>query len=143
MENWVPTDHRVNSQFMEIYEDTLIEKIFLIKEWLHNIFDLSTTKEEAYNKRDLFFKEPWIKDFWHFRQIVKFLGDANFQYMTTYLEDNRIPRWSNIETLTRTWRQMEKVRYGFKSEKGRQNHLKLYQIKHYLKDEFGQNSGKL
>ena len=143
MENWVSTDHRVNSRFMEVYEDTLIEKIFLIKEWLHNIFDLSTTKEEAHKKRDLFFKEPWIKDFWHFRQIVKFLGDANFQYMTTYLEDNRIPRWSNIETLTRSWRQMEKVRYGFKSEKGRQNHLKLYQVKHYLKDKFAPNSGKL
>jgi hypothetical protein len=31
------------------------------------------------------------------------------------------------------WRQMEAVRRGFKSHRGRLNHLKLFQITHYLK----------
>gem|GEM_PF-4900367 len=38
---------------------------------------------------------------------------------------------------------MEKVRYGFRTEKGRQNHLKLYQIKNYLKGNLAERSRKL
>lgn len=63
---------------------------------------------------------------------MKFLMGPKFEYMITYLKYPSIPRSGN-ENMVRTWRQMEKVRYGFKSEKGRQNHLKLYQIRHYLK----------
>jgi hypothetical protein len=37
---------------------------------------------------------------------------------------------------------MEKVRRGFKTERGKQNHLKLYQIKHYLNNNLAENSGK-
>ena len=46
-----------------------------------------------------------------------------FEYMVTYLDDSRIPRSGNIENLIAIWRQMENVRRGFKTEKGRQNHL--------------------
>jgi len=52
--------------------------------------------------------------------------------MTTYLDHPQIPKTTNSENIIRTWRQMEKVRYGFKTEKGRLNHLKLYQIYKYL-----------
>ncbi len=55
-----------------------------------------------------------------------------FEYMIIYLKYPGIARSGN-ENMVRTWRQIEKVRYGFKTEKGRQNHLKLYQIRHYLK----------
>jgi hypothetical protein len=55
--------------------------------------------------------------------------------MVTYLDYPQIPKSGNSENVIRTWRQMEKVRYGFKTEKGRLNHLKLYQVRKYLKNE--------
>ena len=66
----------------------------------------------------------------------------DFENMVMYLDKHEVPRCGNIETLIRSWRQMEKVRYGFASEKGRQNHLKLYQVKHYLNGKVGQNMGQ-
>jgi len=65
-----------------------------------------------------------------------------FEYMITYMDDKRIPRSGNIENLIAIWRQMERVRRGFKTERGKQNHLKLYQIKHYLNNNLAENSGK-
>lgn len=73
---------------------------------------------------------------------MKFLMSPEFRYMITYLGNKLIPRSGNLETLIRSWRLIEKVRYGFKSEKGRQNHLKLYQIKYYLNNQSAENSGK-
>jgi len=60
---------------------------------------------------------------------MEFLMSSRFDYMMTYLGNNHIPRSENMENLIAIWRQMEKVRYGFRSEKGRQNHLKVCQIK--------------
>jgi len=57
---------------------------------------------------------------------------SDFEYMITYLKDFRVPRSSNSETLVRLYRQWEKDRYGFRTDKGRLDHLKLYQIAHYL-----------
>ena len=59
---------------------------------------------------------------------------SKFKYMITYLKDKRIPRSGNIENMIKIWRAMERPRFGFKIEKGRQNHLKLYQLKQYLKN---------
>jgi hypothetical protein len=67
---------------------------------------------------------------------------SKFEYMIAYMDDKRIPRSGNIENLIAIWRQMGKVRRGFKTEKGKQNHLKLYQVKHYLKNDLAENSGK-
>ena len=66
---------------------------------------------------------------------------SKFEYMITYMDDKRIPS-GNIENLIAIWRQMEKVRRGFKIERGRQNHLKLYQIKHYLNNNLAEKVGK-
>ena len=56
-----------------------------------------------------------------------------FDLMITYLENARVPRSGQSETLINVWRQMETVRRGFKTHNGRLNHLKLFQISHYLK----------
>ena len=64
---------------------------------------------------------------------ILYLEKAEFQiYMIIYLNHSQqIPESGNSENVIKTWRQMEKVRYGFKIEKGRLNHLKLYQFHHY------------
>lgn len=73
----------------------------------------------------------------HFNDIFKFPSTPYFEYMVTFLDHPQVPRSGNSENMIRVWRQMEKVRYGFKTAKGRLDHLKLYQMGNYLKGEFG------
>lgn len=138
MERWNKKDHEILTMFMEVYADTPVEQILILKEHIYEIFNLSISKKEAYEKRDKLNTETWWRNSWHFTKVIQFLMRPDFENMVLYLANHRVPRCGNIETLIRNWRQMEKVRYGFFSAKGRQNHLKLYQIKHYLKDKFVQ-----
>lgn len=142
MERWGRKDHEIIPHLMEVYADTPVELILILKERLHGIFNVSTSKREAYERRDELVKETWWRDSWHFTQVVRFLMRPDFENMVLYLDNHRVPRCGNIETLIRSWRQMKKVRYGFSSKKGRQNHLKLYQIKHYLEGKVAQNMGQ-
>ena len=135
MEKWSKKDHGILTMFMEVYADTPMEQILILKERIHGIFNLSISKQEAYERRDELSRETWWRDSWHFTEVVQFLMRPDFENMVLYLVNHRVPRCGNIETLIRSWRQMEKVRYGFSSEKGRQNHLKLYQLKYYLNDQ--------
>jgi len=53
--------------------------------------------------------------------------------MVTYLDHPEVPRCGHSETLINVWRQLEAVRRGFKSAQGRLDHLKLFQVTHYLR----------
>jgi len=143
MDKWRVKDHEIISELIEFYKGTPVEVILIFKEQLHQIFNCSNSKAEAYAKREGLFKEKWWQDSWHLKKIMEFLMSSKFEYMITYMDDRRIPRSGNIENLIAIWRQMEKVRRGFKTEKGKQNHLKLYQIKHYLNNNLAENSGKM
>jgi transposase len=143
MDQWSPKEHQLISQLIQVYSGTPVELVLIFKEHLYQIFDLSNTPDEAYAKRDALFVEQWWRSSPDLNQIMKFLMSPDFQHMITYLGHKSIPRSGNLETLIRSWRLMEKVRYGFKTEKGRQNHLKLYQIKHYLNNFSAENSGQL
>jgi len=132
MDNWTLKDHRIISSLIEDYSGTIVEDILIFKQYLYEIFDNSETRKEAYCKRDSLHSETWWQHSWHLRQVMKFLASWKFKYMITYLDHPEIPRTGNSEELIRIWRQMEKVRYGFKTEKGRQDHLKLFQISKYL-----------
>ena len=105
-----------------------------MKQKIRRIFLLSKSQAEAYQKRDELTRENWQIKNPHFANIIKFLNTSYFKYMTTFLDHPEIPRSGNSENVIRTWRQMEKVRYGFKSDKGRVDHLKLYQLQKYLKN---------
>lgn len=140
---WTAKDHKIISELIEFYKGTPVEAILIFKEQLHQIFNCSNSKAGAYAKRDNLYREKWWQDCWHLKKIMKFLMSSKFEYMITYMDDRRIPRSGNIENLIAIWRQMERVRRGFKTERGKQNHLKLYQIKHYLNNDLAENSGKL
>jgi hypothetical protein len=109
-----------------------VEKILTFKENLYNIFDFSSTQEEAYLKRDALAQQSWRQDFWHLSQIMKFLMSSKFQNMIIYLRNSKIPLSGNLENLNSIWRQIESVRFAFKAEKGCLDHLKLYQSSKYL-----------
>ena len=136
MDKWTEKDHRIISELIDIYQGTIVEKVLIFKEQLYDIFDLSSTKEEAYAKRNSLSQETWWRDSWHLSQAMKFLMSWKFECMVTYLGDTGIPRSGNLENLNSVWRQMESARFGFKTDKGRLNHLKLYQISKYLQGNF-------
>lgn len=133
MEKWSPYEHWVIQNLIEFHKGTIVEDVLIFKEQIWDIFNNSKDSEEAYQKRDELASQSWWQSSWHLSQIMKFLMSYKFEYMITYLKHPDIPRAGN-ENMVRTWRQMEKVRYGFKTEQGRQNHLKLYQIRNYLKE---------
>jgi len=133
---WTPEDQRLIQDLIQIYRGTIVEKVLVFKEQLHNIFDLSSTKEDAYAKRNALFHERWWQSSWHLSQAIKFLMNDKFECMVTYLENSEIPRSGNIENLNSVWRQIESARFGFKTDKGRLDHLKLYQISKYLQGNF-------
>ena len=136
MDKWKVKDHEIIEDLIQTYAGTVVEKVLIFKEELYSIFDLPSTKEEAYAKRDALFQETWWQDSWHLCKAMEFLMSSKFQYMVTYLEDHRIPRSGNLENLNSIWRQIESARFGFKTDKGRLDHLKLYQISKYLKGNF-------
>jgi hypothetical protein len=132
MERWSFKECRIIENLLARYQGTTIEDILILKQKIRDIFIASKSQQEAYLKRDALTKENWHFKNKHFASIIKFLNTPYFKYMTTFLDYPEIPKSGNSENVIRTWRQMEKVRYGFKTERGRQNHLKLYQIYHYL-----------
>jgi len=131
MENWTIKDHGVIKELISYYRGTIIEKSLIFKEQVRDIFDNSKSKLEAYHKRYLLSQEAYWQDSYHLTKIMKFISSWKFSYMITYLSHPRIPRSGNSESCIRIWRQMEKVRYGM-NIRGRQDHLKLYQISKYL-----------
>lgn len=134
MDRWSEKERLLIPEMIEIYAGTVVEKILLFKEQLWDIFDNSDTVAEAYAKRDALAKESWWQDSWHLTKCMEFLMSEKFKYMVTYLKHPEVPRCGHSETLINVWRQIEAVRRGFKSHQGRLNHLKLFQITHYLKD---------
>lgn len=115
-----------------IFKDALIEDILDIKEQIRDIFINSKSKQEAVLKRDKLLQDYRHIDNIHFKRILKFFKEPNFNYMTSFLVHPEVLCSGNSEVLIRSWRQMEKVRYGFKTKEGCLNHLKLYQIHKYL-----------
>ena len=134
MEYWSIKERGIMENLMKRYKGTTIEDILILKQKIRNIFLLSKSQAEAYIKRDELTRENWQIKNQHFANIIKFLNTSYFKYMTTFLDHPEIPRSGNSENVIRTWRQMEKVRYGFKSDKGRIDHLKLYQVSKYLQN---------
>jgi hypothetical protein len=133
MDRWTGKEHLLIPEMIQIYRGTPVEKVLLFKEELWNLFDLSQTKAEAFAKRNALAKEHWWRDSWHLQKCMDFLLSPKFDLMVTFLEDPRVPRCGQSETLINVWRQMETIRKGFKSYQGRLNHLKLFQVTHYLK----------
>ena len=128
-----PRAGRFLPEMIQIYKGTPVKKILLFKEELWHIFDLSKTKAEALMKRDALVQEHWWRDSWPLQKCMDFLLSLKFDFMLTYLEDPPVPRCGHSETLVNVWRQIEKVRRGFKTHQGLFDHLKLFQLTHYLK----------
>ena len=136
IEYWNWKDHKTMDLLLQRYTGTVIEDILILKQRIRDIFIESKSSEEAHESRDLLIAEGWHNKNQHFEKIINFLLKPYFEYMVTFLDHPSLPRSGNSENVIRTWRQLEKVRYGFKSHKGKLDHLKLHQIKRYLDEDF-------
>lgn len=142
LRNWEKWNERDEERWRAVcyrFPETIITRLPAFKQELRDIFDQSRDTTEAFQRRD-----TWIAHWQsslttakHLRKIVALLTSSLFPQMITYLDYRWIPRTTNAETLIRTYRKMEKARYGFGSLIGRQNHLKLYQLKTYLAQKVG------
>jgi hypothetical protein len=132
MDRWTFKERLLIPEMMDIYAGTIVEKVLLFKEALWDLFDDSQSKAEAYAKRDALAQQDWWRSSWHLNKCMEFLLSEKFDRMVTYLGHPEVPRCGQSETLINVWRQMEAVRRGFKSPQGRLDHLKLFQLTHYL-----------
>jgi hypothetical protein len=66
-----------------------------------------------------------------FKKAIQFL-EQHFDWMTTYLQNEGMRRNSLAETGMRTLRRLEVEHDGFRSDKGRENCLRIYQAVKYL-----------
>ncbi len=84
-------------------------------------------------KQDALTIEEWHKKNSHFKKIIKlFISVPTCEYMFTYLKEHNAPRSGNAENSIKLLRSWEDPRYGFRTAKGLQDHLKLYQKMKYL-----------
>lgn len=138
-ERWDERDEERWNAVCHHFPGTIIARLPAFKQELRDVFDKSANAAEAFRRRD-----AWIAH-WHssltttthLRKIITLMTSVYFPHMITYLDHPTLPRTTNAETLIRTYRKMEKARYGFGSLLGRQNHLKLYQLKTYLAQKVG------
>ena len=122
------------------YPQSIIPAILLLKERVFDVFDNSKTYEEAREKRNqLLYGEETTDIFNRFtvlRKIIVILEGFEFYRMGTYLRHKKVPRSGVSELINRTFRRMEKARYGFKTQKGLENHIKIFQVRKYLNMHF-------
>ncbi|MFQ5906207.1 MAG: transposase [bacterium] len=136
IEDWTAMDHQIIELLLKRYSGTVIEDILILKQRIRDLFLDSGSSEEAHISRDALIEESWHLRNTHFSNIIKFLSKPYFKYMVTFMDHPELPKSGNSENVIRVWRQMEKVRYGFKSHKGKVDHLKLFQVTRYLGEGF-------
>ncbi len=121
------------AQLIEIMEsDKKISDLrsFLCGVW--NIFEDSNSEQEARE----YLEKLKAKDFDSknpkpFEKVINFL-ENNFKWMTSYLRNDHVKRNSLSETSMRVLRRLEFEHDGFRSEKGREDFLRIYQAIKYL-----------
>lgn len=138
-ESWKENDEERWHAVIHRFPGTMIARLPAFKQELRDIFDQSKDGAEAIRCRD-----AWVARWQahligsnYLKKIVALMTSPLFLCMITYLDHHSIPRTTNAETLIRTYRKMEKARYGFGSIEGRRNHLKLFQLKTYLAQKVG------
>jgi len=121
-------------EFQETHKGTIVEDVLTLKDRIRDIFENSKTQNEAHSKKNQLYYENWYKKSLHFKKIIQLFMWPPYCYnMFTYLKEPDVPRSGNPENAIKVVRSWEKVRYGFRTIKGLQDHLKLYQRAKYLR----------
>jgi hypothetical protein len=131
-ENLSPDQRQILDELLAEHADTLVEHIVLFRQQLRTIFNESDTFAVALENLAVLILDGWADLSDAFGKVMTFLQD-NFENMVTYLRRPNVQRFSLSECTVRSLRRIEKIRQGFKTHRGRVNHLKLLQWRKYLR----------
>lgn len=131
-ENLSEQQRQVLDALLQTHQDTIVEQIVVFRWHLRDIFNASASFAEAVEKLAFLILEGWADVSDAFAKVMTFL-QTHFENMLTYLRVPGIQRNSLSECTVRSLRRIERLRQGFKTQKGRVNHLKLLQWRKYLR----------
>jgi len=118
------------TQILQADEKVGTLRAFLGGVW--HIFEDSQDEQEARDALDALKQQPIDRKHREpFEKVIAFL-EKHFDWMTTFLQHKKVKRNSLAETGMRTLRRLEVDHDGFRSEKGRDNMIRIYQAVKYL-----------
>jgi len=118
------------TQILEADEKVSLLRAFLGGVW--HIFEDSQDAQEARAALDALKQQPIDQKHREpFDKVVAFLK-THFDWMTAFLRHEKVKRNSLAETGMRTLRRLEGEHDGFRSEKGRDHMIRIYQAVQYL-----------
>lgn len=109
----------------------MVEHIVVFRWYLRDLFNDSTSFAQALEKLAGLILDGWADVSSAFDKVMTFL-QTHFENMLTYLRVPGVQRNSLSECTIRSLRRIEGLRQGFKTQKGRVNHLKLLQWRKYV-----------
>jgi hypothetical protein len=130
-ENLTDKQRSILDELLSEHADTIVEHIVLFRQQLRTIFNECDTFTEAVEYLAVMILDGWAEVSQQFGKVMTFLHD-HFEHMLTYLRKPNVQRNSLAECTVRSLRRIERVRQGFKKQKGRVRHLKLLQWRKYL-----------
>jgi len=131
-ENLSAEQRQILDQLLDEHADTIVEHIVLFRQQVRTIFNESDTFSVALENLAVLILDGWADLSDAFGKVMTFLQD-NFENMLTYLRLPKVQRFSLSECTVRSLRRVEKVRQGFKTHRGRVNHLKLLLWRKFLR----------
>jgi len=129
-EHLTEEEKRVVDELLAEHQDTLLEKIVRFKDKIRDIFNTQSAYYANMARLELTFK-GWDKIATCFSKCIDFLN-RHFKHMISYLRHTGVQRNSLQETTVRIIKRVEHAKCGFRSDKGLENHWKLYQVMVYL-----------
>ena len=127
--NLSATEKETMQAILQTQPEMSFLRSFLLKVWA--IFEGPTSEAEAQAKLAELKQSVAYHEQDGYTKAVSFL-DEHFKNMTTFLRVPGVQRNSLAESGMRVLRRLERNHDGFRSDKGRQNALKIYQAVTYL-----------
>jgi len=79
-------DKRIMDEIILSCKEDLLTNTLVLKDRIRDIFENSSSQDEAYKKKNKLYFEGWHKKNHHFKKIIKlFMNVPTCEYMFTYL----------------------------------------------------------
>lgn len=130
-EHLTPEQRQLLDELLQEHTDTIVEQIVAFRDHLRTMFNESASFTVALEHLATLILDGWADVSATFGKIMAFLQE-HFANICTYLRVPNVQRNSLSECTIRSLRRMEHVRQGFKTQRGRVNHLKLLQWRTYI-----------
>ncbi|GAI56965.1 unnamed protein product, partial [marine sediment metagenome] len=76
--------------------ENVLANVLVLKDRIRDIFENSSSQDEACEKKNKLYFEGWHKKNHHFKKIIKlFITVPTCEYMFTYLKEPDVPRSGN------------------------------------------------